>query len=157
MTKKNWLPVVLLIALAAVYLIWFTDWFKPKTIRIFSTIRQVHNRRHRNATEPALIFGLEPAMIELTEIKVVPLADFKKNPETLPLWHLVSDSNSVPVKNFIYGYGIRGMRSSIGGAEPGQLDSNTVYRIFIKAGNAKGEKDFQMSGTPAENTTAENP
>ena len=157
MTKKNWLPVVLLIVLAAVYIIWFTDWFKPKTIRIFSTIRQVHSRRHGTVTEPALIFGLEPAQIQLTEVKVVPLADFKKDSATVPIWHLVSDSNSVPVKNFIYGRGIRGMRPWISGAEPGLLDSNTVYRIIIKAGKAKGEKDFQMSGTPAENTTEENP
>ena len=139
------------------YVIWFTDWFKPRTIRIFSTIRQIHNRRHGNVTEPALIFGLEPALIKLTEIKVVPLADFKKNPEALPLWHLVSDSNSVPVKNFIYGYGIRGMRTTIDGAEPGELDSNTVYRIIIKAGKARGEKDFELSGTPAENTTDKKP
>ena len=157
MTKKNWLPVVLLIVLAAVYVIWFTDWFKPKTIRIFSTIRQVHTRRHGTATEPELIFGVEPALIHLTEVKVVPLADFKKDPATLPIWHLVSDSNSAPVKNFFYGQGIHGMRSWISGAEPGLLDSNTVYRIFIKAGKAKGEKDFQISGTPSANATEENP
>ena len=157
MTKKNWLLVVFLIAMVAIYGIWFTDWFKPKAIHIFHTVRQIHSRRHGVSADPSLIFGVEPGDLRLTEIKIVPLADFEKNPTTLPVWHLVTDSNSAPVKNFTYGAKIRGMRPYIDGARPALLDTNLVYRIFIKAGNAKGQHDFQMNGTPAENTTAENP
>jgi hypothetical protein len=156
MTKKNWLLAVFLIALAAVYLIWFTDWFKPKSIHIFHTIREVHYRRQEAGAGPSLIFGVEPAEIRLTEIKVVPLADFQKDPKTLPIWHLVTDSNSAPVKDFIYGGRIRGMRPSIAGAEAGQLETNTVYRIFVKAGRARGQHDFEIGGTPTQDTTGLN-
>jgi hypothetical protein len=156
MTKKNWLLVVFLIALGAVYVIWFTDWFKPRTIHVFHTIRDVHFRRRAADEGSRLIFGVEPAEIKLTEIKVVPLADFQKNPETLPLWHLVTDSNSAPVKDFIYGQRIRGMRPSIAGAEAGPLQTNIVYRIFVKSGRARGQHDFEIGGTPAESTTGSN-
>jgi hypothetical protein len=157
MTKKNWFFFIFLMALAAVYVIWFTDWFKPKTIHISYTIRAIHYRRLHGDNGPSLIFGLEPAPVELTEIKVVSLADFQKNPGTLPVWHLVSDSNSVPVKNFIYGTGIRGMRPAIASSEPAELATNLVYRIFIKAGRAKGDRDFEIGNVPAEDTTGANP
>jgi hypothetical protein len=156
MKNKNGLLVVFLIALAAIYVVWFTDWFKPRTIHIFSTVREVHYRRHAADAGPNLIFGVEPGEIKLTEIKVVPLADYEKNPEILPVWHLVSDSNSVPVNNFIYGTRIRGMKPFVTGAEPALLDTNTVYRIFIRAGRAKGQHDFKISGATQE-TTSDNP
>lgn len=148
--------VVFLIALGAVYVIWFTDWFKPRTIHVFHTIRDVHFRRRAADEGPRLIFGVEPAEIKLTEIKVVPLADFQKNPETVPLWHLVTDSNSAPVKDFIYGQRIRGMRPAIAGAEAGPLQTNIFYRIFVKSGRARGQHDFEIGGTPAQDTTGNN-
>jgi hypothetical protein len=158
MTKKNWLLVVFLIALAACYLVWFTDWFKPGTIHVFHTVREIHYRRNGGETGPRLIFGVEPAGIQLTEIKVVPLADFQKNRETLPIWHLVTDSNSAPVKDFIYGARIRGMRPAIAGAEAGPLQTNIIYRIFVKAGRAKGQHDFEIGGAAAQGATdSDNP
>jgi hypothetical protein len=157
MTKKNWLLVIFLIALAAVYVIWFTDWFKPKTFHVSHTIRQMHFRR-RGAinTEPALIFGVEPPQ-EVTEIKIVSLADFEKDPETLPIWHLISDSNSPPTRDFVYGQRVRGLRPSIAGAEAGELQTNMVYRIFIKAGRARGQQDFEIGGAPSTNAVAGTP
>ena len=157
MTKKNCLLVIFLIALAAVYVIWFTDWFKPKTFHVSHTIRQMHFRRQGVVnTEPVLIFGIEPPQ-EVTEIKVVSLADFEKDAETLPIWHLVSDSNSPPVKDFVYGRRIRGLRPSIAGSEAGELQTNMVYRIFIKAGKARGQQDFEIGGAPNTNAVAGTP
>src|SRR5271168_4659701 len=121
MQKKNWMPAFILVALAAVYVICFTDWLKPKHIHIFHTVREVHFRRAAGTPERSLIFGLDPRDIRLTEVKVVALADFQKNPETLPVWYLVSDSNSVPIRQFIYGQRIRGMRPALAGGEPGVL------------------------------------
>ena len=138
------MPVFILVALAAVYVVCFTDWLKPRHIHIFHTVREVHARRRATDPERVVIFGLDPRDIRLTEVKVVPLAEFEKNPETLPVWHLVSDSNSVPVKTFFYGEYIRGMRPNLKGAGPEALQTNVTYRMFVRAGKAAGQHDFDL-------------
>jgi hypothetical protein len=60
------------------------------------------------------------------------------------LWHLVSDSNSVPVKTFFYGEYIRGMRPNLKGAGPEALQTNVTYRMFVRAGKAAGQHDFDL-------------
>ena len=64
------------------------------------------------------------------------------------LWHLVSDSNSVPVKGFLYGDYIRGMKPYVKGSRPQPLATNVTYRLFVKAGSLQGEHDFGL-GTAA--------
>ena len=143
MTKKNWLLLATFAALAVVYVVCFTDWFKPKTVQIFHTIRTAHFRRAKAGAGPSLIFGINQKL-KLTEIKVVPAAEFKTNENTLPLWHIVSDSNSVPVSSFAYGKPIRGMRPAVKGASPQPLETNITYLLIVTAGNIRGEHDFEL-------------
>ena len=143
MAKKNWLLIGVAIVLAVVYLVCFTDWFQPQTVRIFHTNRNVRIRFAQKNGLPNLIFGLN-RQLRLTEIKVVPLADYQANPKTLPLWHLVSDSNSVPVKTFFYGQSIHGLKPEVSGTRAQVLSNNVTYRIFIIAGKIKGEHDFEL-------------
>lgn len=157
MTRKNSLPVIFLVALAAVYVIWFTDWFKARPIRIFHTVRELHYQLQPGESERSLIFGVDPRDIRLKEIKVVPLVDFEKNSQALAVWHLVSDSNSVPVREFVYGQRIRGMRPFLAGSEPGELDTNLVYRIFIRSGHASGQHDFKIGNSPPQAAAGGNP
>ena len=147
MTKKNLVLLLFTLGLAVVYAIWFTDWFHPVALRISHTHRDLHpHLQHGNAL-PGLKFGVN-GEFRLTEIKVVPLAGYETNHNVLPLWHLVSDSNSVPVKFFIYGARIRGMRPAPPGSRPQPLTTNVVYRLFVRAGKIAGEHDFQI-GPPA--------
>jgi hypothetical protein len=142
--KKNWLLIVIAVVLTAVYVVYFTDRFKPKTIQIFYTSRDLHRRPQRAGEGmPSLIFGVNTPL-KLTEIKVVPVAGFASNHDVLPLWHLVSDSNSVPVKAFFYGQFIRGMKPAVEGARPQPLDTNVNYRLILTAGQLKGEHDFEL-------------
>ncbi len=141
--KRNWLLILIAVTLMVVYAVYFTDWFQPKTIEIFHTSRMVHSRKHRTETEPSLIFGLNRSL-RLTEIKVVPLADYRTNPATPPLWHLVSDSNSVPVKAFTYGQSIRGLKPVLTGFSAQPLTNGVVYRIIVVAGSFKGQHDFEL-------------
>ena len=48
MTKKNWLMIIVLLALAGVYIFYFTDLFKPKIIHITSTSRAIRSRFRNN-------------------------------------------------------------------------------------------------------------
>jgi hypothetical protein len=143
--KQTWL-IAVFIVLAAIYVCFFTSWFKPKTIRIFDTSRHLVDRpwrNHGNQDLPYVLFGLE-GRFKLTEIKVVPLASFQTNSGTPPVWHLVSDSNSPPVQQFTYGQHIRGMKPAFSGAEPEDLETNVMYRLLLSAGRIKGQHDFKI-------------
>jgi hypothetical protein len=142
--KKNWLLIVIAVVLATVYVVYFTDWFAPKTIQIFHTDRNLHRQMQRNVIGlPSLIFGVNHPL-KFNEIKVVPLAGFQTNRDILPLWHLVSDSNSVPVKSFYYGQPIRGMKPAVQGSRPQPLETNITYRLIVTSGKFKGDHDFEL-------------
>jgi hypothetical protein len=70
--------------------------------------------------------------------------DFQKNPRATPVWRLISDSNSVPIKMFTYGEHIHGMRPAFQGDEPQDLQTNEVYRLFVTAGWVHGQMDFKL-------------
>jgi hypothetical protein len=147
MTKKNCLMMIVLIALAGVYIFYFTDWFKPKIIHISHTSRAIRVRfRNNNAASPATVpitFGLEP-QCQPTEIKVVPLAAWQTNQNVMPVWHLIADTNSMPIKIFVYGQRIRGLKPEVPGAHAEPLQPGVTYRLFVSAGKAKGQHDFEV-------------
>ena len=143
MNQKNRLLILLLVVLGAIYAIWFTDWFQPKSISIFHTSRGLRGRNQPAGAAPALIFGLGRS-VKLTEIKVVPLAAFQTNPAVLPVWHIVSDSNSIPMKSFFYGQFIRGLKPAVPGSRAKPLEKSTPYRLIVVAGKIHGEHDFEV-------------
>lgn len=144
--KRNWLLTLIALILVIVYAVFFTDWWQPKTIEIFHTSRMLPARKHRKNTpdaQPVLIFGINRAL-RPTDIKVVPLEAYKTNQNTLPLWHLVADSNSVPIKAFTYGLPIRGLKPAVAGIRADPLTNGVTYRIIVEADNFKGEHDFEL-------------
>jgi hypothetical protein len=147
MTRKNWLMMIVLIGLAGAYIFYFTSWFKPKIIHISHASRAMHMRfRNNNAASPGTVpitFSLEPEC-KPTEIKVVLLAAWQTNQTVMPLWHLIADSNSVPIKLFVYGQRIRGLKPEIAGAHAEPLEPDATYRLFVTAGSAKGQHDFEV-------------
>jgi hypothetical protein len=144
MTKKNLLLTLLAASLAVVYGVWFTHWFRPATVRIFHVSRNLRAGPSRGNALPNLIFGCAGNPVRLTELRVVPLATYETNKHAAPLWHLVSDSNSVPVKTFFYGQFIGGMRLAMKGVPAGPLESNVTYRLLITAGRVNGQHDFEL-------------
>lgn len=143
MNKRNLFLIGLTLGLAVVYVIFFTDWFRPQTMQIFHTNRSQRARPHRDGVMPTLIFGIN-RQLRLTEIEVLPLTEWQTNSKTIPLWHLVTDSNSVPVKQFFYGQNIGGMRPAVKGARSQALETNVTYRLFVTAGKVKGQHDFTL-------------
>lgn len=135
--------MLLAIGLATVYVVFFTHWFQPQVVRIFHVTRNLRAEPRRGNALPNFIFGMSRE-IRLTELKVVPLAGFETNHDILPVWHLISDSNSVPVKTFFYGEFIRGMRPYFKGVGPEALETNIPYRMFVTAGKITGQHDFEV-------------
>ena len=150
MTKNNWLLIAFLAALAVAYGVWFTNWFHSDTVAIFHTHRErgPRMRPQPGGAIPSLIFGLD-RKLKLTEIRVVPLAAWQTNHNVLPLWHLVSDSNSAPMKAFFYGQFIRGMKPAVVGTRSQPLEPQIPYRLIVTAGKTSGQHDFHLEGDPA--------
>jgi hypothetical protein len=144
MTKNNTWLFCALAVVAVLYVCFFTNWFKSKPIKIFDTSRPMQQRFRRRADLPFIMFGLENGKLRLTELRVVPLGSFQTNSATPSVWHLVSDSNSIPVERFVYGQRIPGMRAPLRGETPQPLETNVTYRLFVIAGREKGEHDFMI-------------
>jgi hypothetical protein len=143
MSKNSLLLVLVAICLAATYVIFFSDWFRPKSLHIYHSNRKLHEGPARGNALPNLMFGMKPES-RITDLKVVELSAFQTNKDALPVWHLVSDSNSIPLNHFYYGQYIAGMRPAIKGVNADALETNVTYRIFLSAGSLKGEHDFDV-------------
>jgi hypothetical protein len=148
MTGKNRTLITVALGLAIVYACFVSDWFKPKTIQIhYSTRSPAPARRPRpgaaaNADAEPPTFGFDREC-QFTEIKVVPLAALQTSKLAQPVWHLVSNSGSIPTSQFFYGENVNGMNPAVPGARAEPLQVNVTYRLFVAAGRAKGQHDFQ--------------
>ena len=145
MTKKNTLIVAFVILFGGLSLYLNRDWFASDGIHI--SHRSIAPRRWFNrgpAVKPTanpVVFLLNKK-VKLTSVKVVFFNDIQTNKYPHAIWNLTSDSNSVPVRDFIYGAPIRGMRPAVKGAPADPLDPGVNYRMLIEAGSDKAEHDF---------------
>jgi hypothetical protein len=149
MAKKQWFLLAVFILLAAVYVCAFTNWGRHPAIQISHAASSKPNAnvrprmRNSSVNQSVVRFNLDRSY-ELTEIKVVRLADWQTNQFTFPLWHLISDSNAIPTRRFNYGAAIRGMKPVVPRTRPQPLETNVSYRLFLTAGPARGQHDFTL-------------
>lgn len=143
---KQWMHFGLAVFLLAGSLFLNRDWFGSEDIQIYhrSSPRpaQAKRRFDPQASIAPLLFGFD-RKLKLTEVKVIPVHVLLTNKYPHPVWHMISESNSMPVKSFGYGGRIPGMHPSIPNAMPDPLVPGQKYRLFISAGHQKLEHDFE--------------
>ena len=132
MNKKNYFLIFVLLLLSGLYVVYFTDLFKPHLVHISSISRGGTVR-----------FKFDNGEYKITELKVVLLAAFETNQFVLPVWSLISDSNSVPTSGFVYGSHIPGMKPAVSGVRTKTLETNINYRMFVTTTKGKTQHDFQ--------------
>jgi hypothetical protein len=147
MTNKSMVLIAVAVLLGGVYVWKFTDWFRHPQIQILPQIRppQRTKRPVTPGTEPQVYpvtFAFDKKY-QFTEVRVVSLDDEKTNKYPHAVWHLISDSNSIPTKALVYGAPLRGMKPKVPRAEPDALEAEVTYRIYLTAGDAKGVKEFK--------------
>jgi hypothetical protein len=152
MKKKEIVLIAVTAILAALYVYFFTDWFAPKIIRIQHTIRpNLDLRTGGSATgraTPSITFALDKEW-QLTEVKVVPLAEWQTNKYAHLVWHMLADLKPAPTRGFIYGGDIKGMHLAERGIMPDPLQAGIVYRLIVNAGNVQGVADFEVGKSAA--------
>jgi hypothetical protein len=58
---------------------------------------------------------------------------------------LIADTNSVLLERpFYYGQRIRGLKPEVPGAHAQPLQPGVTYRLFVTAGKANGQHDFEV-------------
>jgi hypothetical protein len=147
MTRKQWSLIALAVLLGGFSLYLNQDWFAKDDIQIYHRSRPARGGLFRRgklqapqAVDP--VFFAFDRKLKLTSLKVIPVREIETNKYPHPIWHLSSDSNSVPTKDLTYGVPIRGMRPSVKGAIPDPLEPGVKYRLLLEAGSLKAQHDF---------------
>jgi hypothetical protein len=154
MTKNGIALSVFAVLLAAVYVYAFTDWFRSETIQIIPTIRPGRVSAAPRDPDQVAVYPVSFAFsgkYKLTSVKVFSAEDLATNKYPTPLWHLVSDSNSVPVKSIVYGHKVKGMEPAVARMQPEPLLPDVDYVLQIEAGAIKAQTNFHTAkaATPA--------
>lgn len=149
MNKKVIAQVSLFLVLSGLIVYLTKDWFAQPDIQVMTTIRP--NRVPERAQErlgPAikrqpytLIFALSKNC-ELVSVRVFNAAELATNRFAHPLWHLRSESNSVPVKSITYGVPVRGLRPAVRGATAEPLTRGVEYKLLLETATQKAEHTF---------------
>ncbi len=144
MTTKNILLISLVLLLGGLSLYLNRDRFGSPRIQISDRSLQPRGaplRRQKDSTVNTVIFLLNREL-KLTSVKVIAAGDIKTNKNPRAIWELISDSNSIPVKDIVYGINIRGMKPAIKGAAADPLQPGVKYRLLIKSGSLEAVHDF---------------
>lgn len=83
---------------------------------------------------------------KITDLKVVPVQELETNKYPHAVWHLISDTASEATKGIVYGDTVRGMKPKIPKTKAEPLEPQTKYRLFVEAGESRGQVDFEIPG-----------
>src|SRR3954466_1341534 len=145
MSRNGIVLTAIAVLLAGVYVFYFTELFNKQTIQIIPQVRPNRTSAIPRGDESTPVYPVSFALdgkYQLTSVKVVSADDLKTNKYPEALWHLISDSNSLPTKSFLYGQKIPGMKPSIPRGRPQPLQPNTPYMLVIEAGKMLGKTNF---------------
>ncbi len=143
MASKQNVLIVTAVLLAGIYVYFFTDWINRPHIQILAQTRPIQPTRQNARTYP-VNFTLD-GDYSLTSVKVVLMSAYETNRYASPLWYLVAYTNAQPTHGFRYGGRIPGMRPKLTNSPTLSLQPNTVYRLLVEAGRARGQIDFHTS------------
>ena len=142
MINKRFLLAALAVVLGGLLLYFNKDWFARRPIQISHRYHAFAARFSEGAAAP-MLFEFNRTL-KLTRVKVFCLDSSPTNTYARPLWQLVSDSNSVPTKGFVYGMNVPGMRPALAGVVADPLEPGLRYRLHVEAGSAKADHDFSL-------------
>lgn len=132
------------IGLAAVYAVYFTDWFRPKNIQIIVQIRPMLRLGATHGAYP-VAFGLN-SKYQLTSIHVFLSKALATNELTPPVWALEGTPKSNPVKAFSYAGDVPGMKPVFTGVTAVPLIVGEEYILVIEADGKTGKTNFVAGG-----------
>lgn len=151
MSKTKIISVaVLLLGLIGLSLYLNRDYFRADGIQITHRLSPWMQARRPGARNPndlgmPVTFMLN-GFYKLTSVRVVESTKIETNKYAVPIWRIISDSNSVPTSSFNYGGYIKGMRPEAKGTRPEPLQPGIKYRLTVVTDkNLEAHHDFLIS------------
>jgi len=146
MQNRSTLLIVIAVVLAALYISYFTDWFRRPTIQIIVQHRIVPQRPNAardQGEEPVypVSFAFDNKY-EFTSLKVVAAKEAETQKFPTALWDLVALTNSRPTKTIVYGVTPPGMRPRVEDTQPQPLQPDVTYLLLVEAGAMNGSTNF---------------
>jgi hypothetical protein len=126
--------IVFIIGLGGLSLYLNKDRFAKESIQISHRLSPwMENRRGGRGNDLGMpVTFMLNGFYKLKSVRVVDATAFETNKFTLPVWRLISDSNSIPVSSFNYGSFIKGLRPETKGLRPEPLQAGTTYRMLVE-------------------------
>jgi hypothetical protein len=144
MQKREIFWIAVLLVVGAAYYHFFGHRSAEKQLIIHASLRP--SRRAESPVYP-VYFTLNDDF-NLTSVKVVPVDDDGEvKPGVIPVWNLVSDSNSVATRAFFYAQHIHGMKPALADVKADPLTPDAIYRILLSAGKLSASLDFKTTAT----------
>lgn len=144
MQKREIAWIVVLLLVIGAYIHYFSNWGVTKEIQVLATVRPPLQFRRRggaaagtNAAAFRILFTLD-APYKLTSLELTEVDRAHSNAPGRVMWHLVSQSNSPPVKMFQYGQAIKGLEPDLPGVQPEPLEPGGIYRMEVSTHTLKG-------------------
>ncbi|MFO1478236.1 MAG: hypothetical protein U1F98_16500 [Verrucomicrobiota bacterium] len=150
MSARNTALILIVLALAGLSVYLNLDRFRRDSIQIghrFEHPRGALARRFGPTNTNVLIFILNAA-VPLKSVRVIADRPGEKTSDAHTLWELLSDSNSVPVKDVVYGRMIPGMRAGATGKTAEPLEPGVKYKLLLTSGSRKAEHEFTGEAAP---------
>jgi len=141
---------ILIVGLAGLSLYLNRDYFRAETIQISHRLSPWMQKKRPGARASANELGTPVTFSlngyhKLTSVRVIEAAKCETNKFAVPVWRIISDSNSVPTSSFNYGSLIRGMRPEAKGVRPEPLQPGVNYRLFVVTDqDVKVQHDFMI-------------
>ena len=143
MSQKQAILLTLVALIGGFCLYLNRDWFARRPIQITHRFHPFGGRFDTGGGVAPLMFEFN-RKLKITSVNVVSLTDAMTNKFPHSLWRLVSDSNSIPTRGFLYGMNVPGMRPAFKGVKAEPLDPAQKYRLLIQAGSTKAQHDFDL-------------
>lgn len=150
MSKTKIISVaILLIGLIGFSLYLNRDYFRTEGIQITHRLspwmRDKRPATRGNDLGVPVTFMLN-GFYQLTSVRVFEAAKIATNKYAVPVWRIISDSNSVPTSSFNYGSYIKGMHPEVKGSRPEALQPGITYRLVVATDkNLEAQHDFTIT------------
>lgn len=151
MSKAKFISVtILILGLAGLSLYLNRDWFAATPIQISHRLSPWMEKKRPGARNPndlgvPVTFMLN-GFYRLTSVRVFETAKIETNQYAVPIWRIISDSNSIPTSSFNYGSFIRGMHPEAKGTRPEALQPGVTYRLVVVTDQKlEAQHDFTVS------------
>jgi hypothetical protein len=143
MSARSALLIVLLVAVVAIYGLFFAKWFNREPMQVMVSRRPGQASPSQPFLPPVdqVIFGFD-APYELKSVKVIRADELATNSAAYALWHLIGAPRSSPIRAIAYGQAIEGMKPYVDGAGPDPLEPNVQYVLQVQAKSAEVQTNF---------------